>query len=113
MSNSKIVLTPDVTRLAGYTRGRNIAANCDMPKIGDMYDGYTVTDKLTAAECLIATAHDAENEDRSFTPFEVTASAINKSDDSEALWQAYDEGIAKGIADEAAVRMERFEPSND
>ncbi len=39
---------------------------------------------------------------RSYSPFEFTAHEFNESEDSEALWSAFDQGIADAIAADLA-----------
>jgi hypothetical protein len=45
-------------------------------------------------QCL---CYDADDSYRQYSPFEVFAHELNSSPDAEELWEAYDEGIARGI----------------
>lgn len=87
--------------LSGFDRGFNAASWQDLPEIGSQL--WTDTDgKVTVTEdnqwdVVQSLASEAEGNDRQFTPFEFTAKEFNDSEDSEALWEAFDTGIADGI----------------
>ena len=92
------------TRKAGYERGYNVASWVNMPAIGETLSRSTdwqgigtiesVEDQLDAWAMLCS---EAESNDRCYSPFECTASALNEQPNSEALWEAYEEGITAGI----------------
>lgn len=97
---------------AGRDAGWSVASWQDMPAIGETlsrdvdWQGIgeiaTVTDQLDAWEILCRVG---EEHGRQFSPFEVTASAINARPNSEAIWAAYDDGIEAGIR---AYRRKHF-----
>lgn len=93
-------ITAEQARIAGYTRGRNFAAGVSVAEAAE-----DCKELSYLGERMQEIAFDCENNDRSFTPFEFTAARINGSDDAEDLWAAFDDGIAKGIADETNARL--------
>jgi len=107
---------------AGYDRGWGIASWCDLPEIGNKIDrsidwvglGDTVTidNQLDVWELLCG---ESESHSRCYSPWEHEAFAINSRDieygEGESMegWNAYDNGIAAGIA---ANRRKRFPLNN-
>ena len=53
-------------------------------------------------------AYAGESNDRSYSPLEFTAKEFNDSEDSEALWEAFDAGIADGINANITERREAY-----
>jgi hypothetical protein len=45
----------------------------------------------------------AENNSRSYSPFEFTAHEFNESEESESLWSAFEAGTSDAISDELAT----------
>ena len=96
----------------GYDRGWNVASWTGMPEIGQRlsrdldWQGIgtidDVGDQIDAWETLCS---EAESNDRCFSPFEFTASEINKSRDPETYWEAFDAGVQAGIQ---AYRRKHF-----
>ena len=91
----------------GYDAGYNAAVYCEVghqdkreANCGCDDDGTTECE-----DCLSAAAFDSEQNARNFSPFEFTASAINEDDDSDELWESYDDGVAKGIKAGIAERL--------
>ncbi len=88
----------------GFDRGWNVASWQDMPEIGytlpldidwvGIGTVETVSDQIDAWEILCA---ESEANDRQFTPFEVTAHEINESRWPDEYWEAFDDGITRGI----------------
>ena len=88
----------------GFDRGWNIASWQDMPEIGHTlpkdidWQGIgtieTVPDQIDAWEMY---CYESESNDRDFSPFERTAHDINESRWPEENWEAFDEGIARGV----------------
>lgn len=93
-------ITIEEVRIAGYTRGRNIAAGVSVAEAAE-----DCKELSYLGERMQEIAFDCESNDRSFTPFEFTAARINAADDAQELWAAFDDGIAKGIADEVEARL--------
>jgi len=96
----------------GYERGYNGASWQDMPEIGSTLPRdvdwigietvETVYEQIEAWEMLCG---EAESHSRDFTPFEFTAHDLNESRDPEGYWEAFDEGIYKGML---AYRRKHF-----
>ncbi len=97
---------------AGRLRGRNVASWVDIPEVGAVVhwpdespEPVQLIDGSMVADYVHGVAFNAECEDRCFTPFEFTASAINKRDDADEAWEAYNAGIAAGICENFAERL--------
>ena len=72
---------------AGFAHAQDIPRyNLDM-----LEDGM---DEDQAREEAFSAWHEAEDNSRQFSPFEFTAKAINDTEDPDANWEAFDEGIA-------------------
>ena len=88
----------------GYQRGWNVASWQDMPEIGHRvakdidWIGIgiieTVSDQIDAWEGY---CYESESNGRDFSPFEFTAHEINESRWPDGAWEAFDEGITRGI----------------
>jgi hypothetical protein len=85
----------------GFDRGYNCASWVDVPEIGTVVrtdsDGKVTIDEDSAWEVMASLAYESESNDRSYSPFEFTASEFNKALNSEARWEAFDAGISQGI----------------
>jgi hypothetical protein len=65
-------------------------------------DDYASDDAYTDA--VTTEAYESELHSRQYSPFEMTASAINAlGDDAEEAWEAYDDGLERGI--KRAIRI--------
>lgn len=89
---------------AGYSRGYAAGDNIDLVDIGDYtsHDGDRV--KVTSdnwMEIHSSFAWEAESNDRQFSPFEFLAHELNEIADSKSyeVWDVFDEGVNKGVAD--------------
>ena len=103
-------LTINEIKALGYERGWNIASWQDMPEIGTEIPKHvdwlgigvisSVNDQIDAWEMLIS---ESESNDRCYSPFEFTASAINARDEkygegaASEGWNAFDNAIEKGV----------------
>ncbi len=59
-------------------------------------------------ENVANTAWEAEDGYRSYSPFEFFAKDLNDSEDPDAAWEAYEDGIADGINEEINDTAEDF-----
>lgn len=105
--------TLEEIKAAGFERGKNIASWVDMPDAGKTYrtesDGPIVADSVAQAELIMLDqASQAEENNRSYSPFEFTAHAINERDDSEAAWQVYNDGINEGMKEAITARLASY-----
>ena len=90
----------------GWNHGHGIACH-NVPSIGDAIDrsidwiglGKTVTLE-NIAEYHEALCFAAESGSREYSPFEFIAHEFNESDDSEALWEAFESGVADSICND-------------
>lgn len=95
----------------GYVRGRNMAAAQEFPLLGSMQrwsgelHGRRVESIDDQFELMMSWAYASEENDRSFSPFELTASEFNNRDDADECWDEFNAGIDKGIADELNARF--------
>jgi len=103
MSDFETMKIDEVYR-EGYERGYDIASWNDMPDIGetirkdlDWIGIGTIETKSDALEAFEMLCQEAESINRQYSPFEHTAHAINEREDSEDMWDAFDEGISNGI----------------
>jgi hypothetical protein len=96
----------------GRERGSNIASWQDLPDVGTTVytdaEGKQVVTEDNQWDIVQSLAFEAESNDRSFSPFEFTASEFNKARNSETLWEAFDEGITDGIMDNIKQRREAY-----
>ncbi len=89
----------------GYRRGWNVASWQDMPEIGDElprhldWVGYGTVDHENQIDVWEMICGEAESSDRSFSPWDHTAHALNDIADSKPydVWQVYDDAILAGI----------------
>jgi len=102
----------DDAYLRGFDRGYSCANNNDLPEIGETIDEPDCDVMLVETsddreEVLSHRAYAGEENDRSYSPFEFTAEEFNDADErlSEALWEAFDQGIGDGIAANVKERM--------
>lgn len=87
----------------GWNHGHGIACH-NVPSIGDSICrsidwiglGKTVTEE-NAKEYHEALCFAAESGSREYSPFEFIAHEFNQSDDSEALWEAFEAGVSDSI----------------
>ena len=101
--------------LRGFDRGYNCASWQDLPEIGDSIwtdsDGRVTVDDDNMWDVVQSLAYTAELGDRDFSPFEFTAAEFNRADgeeDSEELWEAFEEGISDGIHSNISERAKAF-----
>ena len=103
--------------LGGFDRGYNCASWQDMPELGSTVrtdsDGLIEVDADNLWDIVQSLAFMGESNDRDYSPFEFTASAFNRSDDSESLWEAFDAGIADGIQANIDERSKAYGPITD
>lgn len=84
----------------GWNRGHGLACH-NVPKIGEYIFSDSYGRALVTADNVRdihqAACFEAESHGRDYSPFEFIAYELNDSDDSEALWEAFDAGIADSI----------------
>jgi predicted RNA-binding protein associated with RNAse of E/G family len=95
---------------AGKDRGVNIASWVDMPAAGDTIrtecsGRVEVIDVDSLTEAMRDIAYQNEGHNRSYSPFEYIAHAINEREDSEEAWTKYGEGIDAGIQESIEKRV--------
>jgi hypothetical protein len=88
--------------LRGFDRGFNCASWQDLPEIGSKVrtesDGRVTVSEDNQWDVVQSAAYESESNDRQYSPFEFTASEFNESEDeSDELWEAFDNGISAGI----------------
>ena len=95
----------------GFTRGSDIAAWFSIDRIDSEGTVYlsTIDGGILPWEAAVTAAYDAEDNDRQFTPFEFTAAEINSSDDPDAYWIAYEQGISEGILTELEGKVSAYQ----
>jgi hypothetical protein len=107
-------MTLDEIKAAGHLRGLQCAEHQTRPDVGSRVsamDGMcrsgsiVLEDEDEVDEYVTACAYGSEENSRSFSPFEFTAHGFNERDDAEDAWEAFDAGIAAGIAE--GVRTSR------
>jgi len=90
----------------GYNRGHGIACH-NVPQLGaKLFSealGRVTVDADNIREVHESACFEAESNSRDFSPFEFTAAEFNRSEDADALWEAYDYGIAAAIHDDLAT----------
>lgn len=101
----------------GYQRGLNIGSWIDLPEIGKTYftdsDGrITVENENDAETVFMSQASESESNSRDYSPFEFTASAINKSRDPDKNWEDFDSGIFDGVEASWAKRAKEYYKEN-
>jgi len=97
----------------GRERGFCITTWIDTPEIGTElpkdidWQGIgkieTENDQRDAIQLI---ALECESNDRQVSPFESTAHDFNEAENSEELWEAFDEGISQGILEEISNRFD-------
>lgn len=89
----------------GLNTGHGLACH-NVPKLGvELWteaEGRVVVDAENIREVHESICYEAEELYRCYSPFEPTAAEFNDSDDSEALWEAYDAGAAFAIGADVA-----------
>ena len=98
--------------LRGFDRGYNSASWQNLPEPGETFwidgEGRVEADEDNLWDVVQSLAYAGESNDRSYSPFEFTAKEFNDSEDSEALWEAFDAGIADGINANITERREAY-----
>ncbi len=98
--------------LRGFDRGFNCASWQNLPEPGETFwidgEGRVEADEDNLWDVVQSLAYAGESNDRSYSPFEFTAKEFNDSEDSEALWEAFDAGIADGINANITERKEVY-----
>jgi len=90
-------------RQQGYDRGYNIAGYQEAPVYGYDAKGVQdcnigrVEDESDAEEVFLKMCFDAEQNNRSFSPFEFVCREINDHPYRDEIWEAYEEGIDEGF----------------
>lgn len=95
---------------AGYERGWNFASWTEVPEIGqEVWTGAdgrikigTHADRL---EVWAQIARECERHDWYNSPFEHTAYSLNSARNSDVCWEAFAQGIERGIHDYARKRL--------
>lgn len=101
-------MTDEEIYQAGYDRGYSVASLMNLPEIGETIPGHLdwegvgkIESKAEALQAFEMLCTESEKIDRQFSPFELTASSINKREDSAYVWDVFDEGIINAIQDYA------------
>lgn len=85
----------------GYDTGYGIAQD----NFGELFEQFqkkhggavAVGDEDALIDFVVSESLETEQEHyRQFSPFEFTAQEFNESRDPDAVWEAYDDGVAKG-----------------
>ena len=103
----------------GFDRGYSIASWVDIPENLEgcaEYCGCCETELARVSCWMVYEAGEAEANGRQYSPFEFTAHEINSLDGenyehegaAEAVWAAFDEGIADGIEAEISPRLVKY-----
>lgn len=100
---------------AGYRRGFDIASWQDLPDIGAKtdrsvdYEGIKIIKDIDDAHSYFSMlCICAEENNRSYSPFEFTAKEINDLDYSDEAWTAFDEGINAGFEANWKSRADQY-----
>ena len=90
----------------GWNHGHGIACH-NVPTLGERIFsdslGRVTVDAENVREVHESACHEAADNSRQFSPFEFTASEFNHSEDSEALWQAFERGTSDAISADLAT----------
>lgn len=90
----------------GWNHGHGIACH-NVPEMGATFWtgslGRVTVDADNVREVHAACCYDAEANSRCYSPFEFTAREFNESEDSEALWEAFERGISDAIEADLAT----------
>jgi hypothetical protein len=96
----------------GFVRGYSCASWQDLPELGQSVftdsDGRQTVDEDNQWDIVQSLAYESESNDRSYSPFEFTASEFNKARNADARWEAFDAGISDGIAANIADRVAAY-----
>lgn len=106
---------PEMVRDAydlGLNAGHGIACH-NVPdldsKVSTWSEGSVIVDADNIRDIHETLCFEGESNSRSFSPFELTAAEFNDSDDSDSLWEAYDDGVTYAIqADIASYSDEDY-----
>jgi hypothetical protein len=90
---------------SGFDRGFSIASWQDIPAIGYRVPRYynciveTVNDNTDREDAFYCLCYMAEENNRSYSPFEFTAKDLNDLQESKPydVWQVFDDGISSGM----------------
>ena len=86
---------------AGFNHGHGIACH-NVPTLGERIwtetMGHVTVDAENIREVHQDACYEAADNARQYSPFEFTAHEFNESEDSEALWEAFEQGTADAIA---------------
>lgn len=89
----------------GYCNGHGIACH-NVPELGAKVFsdalGRVTVDADNIREVHESACFEAELSSRDFSPFEFLAAEFNRSEDADALWEAYNYGVAAAIRDDLA-----------
>lgn len=109
MSTNEI--TVDEARQAGYNRGRNKASGISLRSVAEWVakNDECVTYYALFDGRMHEVASEAEEHDRSYTPFEFLAAKLNEQENSDELWSAFEDGIVQGVTDEIDCRLGALE----
>lgn len=105
-------LTIEEVRVAGYTRGRNIASGTSLYAAAESVaetSYFLDTVRVGVEDHMKSVAYECEENNRSFSPFEFTAARLNADENADDLWAAFDDGISKGINDEIEARLNNLD----
>src|SRR5690349_1440955 len=84
----------------GWMYGHGIACH-NVPELGETLwidgMGRVTVDEENIREVHQNLCFSAEDNSRSYSPFEFTAHEFNSSEDADALWEAYERGVADAI----------------
>jgi hypothetical protein len=101
----------DAKRL-GRETGNNIASWIDIPEIGAIIrtesDGKQTVTEDNVWDIMESLAYESESNGRQFSPFEHTAHAFNEARNPDALWEAYEAGLALGIRTNISKRQKLY-----
>lgn len=90
----------------GWNHGHGIACH-NVPRLGDKLFcdslGRVTVDADNIREVHQSLCYEAESNSRSYSPFEFIAHEFNESQDSEALWEAFETGANDAIAADLAT----------
>jgi len=86
-------IMPDEAYRMGYDEGFNII----ITNKGE-FQGYKDAQGNLDVEKIADEAFEAEQNGRQYTPFEFLASAFNKAENADELWEEYDRGVGEGIS---------------
>lgn len=84
----------------GFNNGSGLACQL-VPQVGETYlvdaTGRTLAQPDNVQELHRDICHEAELQARDFSPFELIAKEFNEEEDPDAVWAAYEAGVADAI----------------